>query len=275
MDDLSPDTGFLGLTLVGFNPVWEDIRGNLRRLDALVPAVLDAFPETDIMVLPEAFATGGSMSPSMTGFSGSSPILSWMSSASARFGCAIAGSVFLTDGQGADDAPRFNRFCFCSPEGWMRTYDKRHLYFGQEEESLSAGTVRSPFLYKGWKILPGICFDLRFPLWCRNSRTEPYDLYLNVANWPVARSKAADILLKARAVENASYAAICNRSGSDPLLGYDGHCMIVNYRGREKGRTCDVDGCPVVSATLGRQEMLRYRRAFPVLDRIDEFNIGL
>lgn len=257
----------LNLSLVGYGPEWENTEANLSRLEEISDALFSSadIPSPDILVFPEAFATGFSMSGDITQDYGSSGIVAWMKRMAARYGCAVAGSVYVT----YSGPERYNRFCFATPSGEVFSYDKRHLYFGSESESCRKGSARGTILWKGWKIMPGVCFDLRFPCWSRNTPADPYDLYLNVANWPASRRKAADVLLKARAIENSVYAAMCNRSGSDPLITYDGHSMIVNYRGRDRGTEKTVLGTPVVSAALGKEELMRYRRSFPVLYQAD------
>lgn len=267
MDNIS-DT--LNLALVSFSPVWEDIAGNLSRLDGIAGRIFSSGETggTDILVFPETFATGFSMTPEITQEYGGSGIVGWMKDTARMYGCAVAGSVYVSDGSSGRPV-RYNRFCFALPSGDVFSYDKRHLYFGQESGSCTVGESRRLFEWKGWKIMPGVCFDLRFPCWSRNSPASPYDLYLNVANWPSSRGKAADILLKARAIENAAYAAMCNRGGSDPLLDYDGKSRIVNYRGRDKGSVAEICGVPVTFASLAKPELERYRKAFPVLEHID------
>ena len=215
--------------LASFAPVWEAVNENLENSGSVVRGILHSsdIPDPDILVFPEAFATGVSMDESMSSPAVSGQILAWMKEVS------------------------------------RLAYDKRHLYFGQESMNFTPGASVRLFSYKGWKIMPGICFDMRFPIWSRNTPDDPYDLYLNVANWPASRRSAADILLKARAIENVSYAAICTRSGSDPLMAYDGQSSVVNHRGRVRSHTCDIQGTPVCFAVLDKSELVRYRQAFP------------
>ncbi len=81
--------------------------------------------------------------------------------------------------------------------------------------------------YLGWKICLQVCYDLRFPVFVRN--TENYDLILNVASWPSTRIDAWDTLLKARAIENQCYVFGLNRVGNDGnKLQYNGssHCFF-------------------------------------------------
>ena len=179
---------------------------------------------------------------------------------------AVTGSVPVAD----CGSRRYNRLFFTAPAGscgiiCREYYDKSHLFFGGEQENYVPGKERKVFEYKGWKILPGICFDLRFPECIRNSGENPYDIYLNVANWPTARNAAADILLKARSIENACWSVFCNRTGSDPLLDYSGNSAVIDYRGRSRGKRFAVCGVPVVYGELEKSPMLRFREGFPVL----------
>lgn len=252
--------------LASFAPVWEAVNENLENSGSVVRGILHSsdIPDPDILVFPEAFATGVSMDESMSSPAVSGQILAWMKEVSRLASCAVAGSVIVTE-----KGRRYNRFYFVEPSGAVSAYDKRHLYFGQESMNFTPGASVRLFSYKGWKIMPGICFDMRFPIWSRNTPDDPYDLYLNVANWPASRRSAADILLKARAIENVSYAAICTRSGSDPLMAYDGQSSVVNHRGRVRSHTCDIQGTPVCFAVLDKSELVRYRQAFPALNQRD------
>ena len=263
----------LNLALVEFSPEWENTVANLARLDAVTDAVfnLEGHGGPDILILPECFSTGFSMSPRIVEFPGSSRTLEWMKRMAALYDCAVAGSVPVWDKGGK----RFNRFYFVTPEGVIDTYDKRHLFFGGEGEIFTPGTYRTVLVYKGWKILPGICFDLRFPVWSRNNASSPYDLYINVANWPAARMREAGALLAARAIENVAYAAFCNRAGSDSLMEYSGGSAVVNHRGRTRSSVVEVCGTRVAMASLDMAEMLRFRASFPVLGRADNYKLDI
>lgn len=266
----------LDVALVEFSPVWEAPEANIA---ALTDIFYSLFSSADISVpelvlLPEFFAVGFTMNPDMAEPAGCPETLGWMKRMAAEYGCAIAGSVPV-----AESGRRFNRMFFVQPSGGpentgdcaevqVDTYDKAHLFFGGEDENYTPGTERKVFCFKGWRILPGICFDLRFPEWARNFRNTPYDIYLNVANWPVARNAAADILLKARSIENVCWSLFCNRTGSDSLLEYSGNSAVVDFRGRSRGKRTDVCGTPVVTARLDRATMGRFRENFPILGLI-------
>ncbi len=265
--------GTLALALVEFSADWEQNLHNLSRLDLLIEHLYRDLPEKypsfypDVLVLPEFFSTGFTMNPDCAEFPDASPTLSWMTRTAGLYDCAVAGSVPMR----LPDGERANRFYFVGQDGIIAQYDKRHLFLGGEDGNYTPGSQRVVFEYKGWRIMPGICFDLRFPVWMRNNPAEPYDLYLNVANWPSARKKVAEVLAEARAIENVCHVAFCNRSGKDVLLEYGGGSVVLNHRGRQKSADLDIDGTLVACASLDKAEMLRYRTSFPMLQSADEF----
>ena len=281
----------LNLMMLEFAPEWEAAKANLSRLDAIMERIFSlpscGYPGAsqggaaeegsmaaagfmpDIIMLPEFFSTGFSMNPCVAEYQDLSPSLGWMLRTAALYDCAVAGSIPVI----GPDGRRFNRFFFVTPEGVLGQYDKRHLFFGGEDASYTHGTDRVILEYKGWRILPGTCFDLRFPVWMRNDGNDPYDLYINVANWPAARRKAAEVLAAARAIENVCYVAFCNRAGHDPLLAYDGGSSVINHRGRVRSVSSRVMDTDVVYAVLDMAEMLRFRASFPILGLVDRHDL--
>lgn len=262
-------TDKLKVALVEFSPEWEKPEANMKALDGVIAGLFSgSVPDRpDMVVLPEFFSAGFTMNPEAAEPEETSATYAWMEKTALKYGCAVTGSVPVAD----CGSRRYNRLFFTAPAGsWdiicKEHYDKSHLFFGGEQENYVPGKERKVFEYKGWKILPGICFDLRFPEWSRNTASGPYDLYLNVANWPVARNAAAEILLKARSIENACWSVFCNRTGSDPLLDYSGNSAIIDFRGRSRGERFTVAGVPVVYGVLEKPPMLRFRKGFPVLD---------
>lgn len=273
---LDKTAGLLNIALCEFDPEWENVPANLSRLDAVMDEVFngsvrDGMPAPDIVVLPECFSTGFSMNPRIAEIPGHSRTVGWMQRAAGLYDCAIAGSVPVW----GRDARRYNRLFFVTPGGISGGYSKRHLFFGGETEAFTPGNSRTTVEYKGWRIMLGICFDLRFPAWCRNDMDNPYDLYINVANWPAARKRAAQSLIEARAIENAAYVAFCNRAGADALQNYAGGSAVMDFRGRPRFSSMRASGTDVIYASLDMAEMLRFRTAFPVLDRMDDFSIKL
>lgn len=239
-------------------------------LSAVESALATLPAGTDIVVLPELFSTGftddserlASLAERNTGVT-VDRIKEW----AAHTGAAFAGSYL------ASTHPRiYNRGFFIEPSGEETFYDKRHLFSLSRESTLFApGT--EPHLtvrFRGWNVALVVCYDLRFPVWCR-SRGWEYDLLLVVANWPKVRAYAWEHLLIARAIENQSYVAGANRGGTDAYGDYDGMSYIFDSRGMAIGvRPTDT---PFVVADLNGAALDSFRRSFPALDDADSFLI--
>lgn len=193
------------ITLVQTDLFWENREKNFQKISAAVRDI----DHTDLILLPEMFSSGFSMSPEKNYEVEPGIGLQWMQDLSAIKNCAVCGSIIVREGD-----KYYNRLYFVSENGNFETYDKKHLFtLAGEEKVYTAGQKKLITEYRGWKILPFVCYDLRFPVWCRN--TEEADLMLFVANWPERRAEAWKTLLKARAIENMCYVAGVNRVGKD------------------------------------------------------------
>jgi len=195
----------LKLTLLQADLIWESRKANLLLFDKLLADIT----ETDLILLPEMFSTGFSMKPKSLWDSPEGETFDWLKKKAEEKQAAISGSVIIKD-----EGHYYNRLYFVTPEGEYYTYDKKHLFtLAGEEKVYSSGKEKLTLEYKGWKITPLICYDLRFPVWCRNA--EHSDLMYFVANWPERRAMPWSSLLKARAIENMCYVAGLNRVGDD------------------------------------------------------------
>lgn len=234
----------------------------------LVQKIAQAAVDADLVVLPEMFLTGFSMAPETAAEAGDTEVIQWLLELSERYSVALCGSIAVC----AQDEYR-NRFLFVTPEGKLTRYDKRHLFtMGDEDKHYQAGESRVLIRYRGWRILPTVCYDLRFPVWCRN-RNE-YDLMICVANWPAARREAWRTLLQARAIENQSYVIGVNRIGTDGRgLEYSGDSLVVNF----KGELLE-DSAPnqphLGRATLSLDALEAFKEKFPVWADADMFSLS-
>lgn len=185
-----------------------------------------------------------------------------------RIGKAVAGSIIVKNASGT-----FNRFVFIKPDGTIEFYDKRHLFSYSGENNLySAGHERIIIEYKGVRIMPLICYDLRFPVWSRNQQN--YDAAIYVASWPESRIRAWDALLCARAIENQCYVLGINRVGSDPTAHYNGHSIALDYLGQELASLPEnKEG--VIFADLDIEALNNYRNKFRVWQDADEFIVSI
>jgi omega-amidase len=185
---------------------WSDPARNREHLQSLVTSAVAGF---DLVVFPETFTTGFLGDTDLPGEDMQGETVGWMKEMAAAKDCAVSGSaVIVVDGH------RYNRLLFVTPDGEVTHYDKRHLFaFGGEDQKYTAGTDRVITEFRGWRINLQICYDLRFPTWCRNRND--YDLMLMVANWPSRRVNHWLSLLEARAIENQSWVIAVNRVGKD------------------------------------------------------------
>lgn len=195
----------LKVTLVQAILHWEDKESNFKNFESLISSIVD----TDLIVLPEMFTTGFSMQPQNHFEKSQGEGLQWMQRMASQTNAAICGSIIVES-----EGLFYNRFYFVYPDGDYKHYDKKHLFsFAGEEKVYTAGNAHLEVSYKGWKINPFVCYDLRFPVWCRNKNESHIMLF--VANWPERRSEAWKSLLKARAIENMCYVVGVNRVGND------------------------------------------------------------
>jgi predicted amidohydrolase len=213
----------LNTTIIQADLTWENPAINLAHFDKELVAL---YGKTDLAVLPEMFTTGFSMKPQ--GLASGEEILSWLKEHATQGNFAIYGSVMFKE-----EAVFVNKGIFMRPDGTYDTYNKRHTFtLAGEHEIYARGTAPVIATYKGWKFNLQICYDLRFPVFARNTRD--YDVLLYVANWPVPRVNAWDALLKARAIENMCYCIGVNRVGTDGNgMDYSGHSQVYDVLGHE------------------------------------------
>lgn len=221
----------LNIVAIQAKLTWENPAINLLFFEQKI-AQLDS--GTDLIVLPEMFSTGFTMQPASIAQTMKGSTVLWMIATARANNVAIVGSIVVQENN-----QYFNRAIFVHPNGLIDTYDKRHLFSLAGEDTLyTSGSKRLIVHFKGWRICPLICYDLRFPVWSRN--TNNYDLLLFMANWPITRIDAWDTLLKARAIENMSYCIGVNRIGEDANgYQYNGHTIAYDFLGEEIASTSE------------------------------------
>ncbi len=209
----------LNVCLVQADLVWEEIDANLEMMDRMLE---QAPPGTDLVVLPETFPTGFTMQSDLFAEGADGKALAWMQKIAREKEIHITGSLIVRDKQKI-----YNRLYWVSPQGLEDHYDKRHLFrLGREDEHFIPGNTRKVVTLGEFRILPQICYDLRFPVFSRNQGD--YDVLLNVANWPAHRQQVWDVLTRARAIENQCYFLGVNRAGTDGMgtVHTGGTCTI-------------------------------------------------
>ncbi|MDR0686025.1 MAG: nitrilase family protein [Dysgonamonadaceae bacterium] len=257
----------LRICLVQSHLVWEDKPANLAHYGGLLR---DIAGEADLVVLPEMYATGFVTKNLELAESEDGEIMTLARRWARDYGFAVCGSFLVRDASGK----LYNRGFFITSEGEAYFADKRHLFrMGEENLNFTAGDKIYPIIrYKGWNIRLIVCYDLRFPVWCRN-RDNEYDLLVCTANWPLFRIDTWDTLLKARALENECYVCGVSRVGDDGL-GYPhpGHSVVVDFRGKIIARAED-DRTSVVTCEIRKAALDTFRRKFPAWLDADDFRI--
>ena len=213
----------LHIALIQSTLHWESPEDNLTMFEEKIAAVSS---DCDLVILPEMFSTGFTMTPNNMDISMGQKTVEWMQRMAQRKNIALVGSIVFNE-----NGKNYNRLFFVFPSGEYRSYDKRHTFtLAGEHEVYESGNTKLIVEFKGFKICPLICYDLRFPVWSRN--VENYDLLIYVANWPKPRIDAWDTLLRARAIENMAYCIGVNRIGKDEQgYEYSGHSAVYDVLG--------------------------------------------
>lgn len=252
----------LNVALVQTTLAWENPKANRIHIEDKVSSIT-----ADLIVLPEMFSSGFTMNASEVAETMDGETITWLKTLSKTKNAAIVGSLVITENDNY-----YNRLVFVEPNGELTTYDKRHTFtLAGEHKVYTAGSEKIIIDYKGFKICPLVCYDLRFPVWARN--TEDYDILIYVANWPKVRIAAWDTLLKARAIENMAYSIGVNRVGLDGNnYEYSGHSAAYDVLGHR------MDSIPenteiVEVIALEKSHITKYRERLGFLKDRDNFSL--
>ncbi|MVO09819.1 nitrilase family protein [Flavobacterium sp. TP390] len=243
--------------------IWQQPENNRNLIEKYLHTCKETF---DLLILPEMFTTGFTMTPSEIAESMNGITIQWLKNLAREKKIAVTGSLIIKEQE-----QFYNRLVFIFPDGTLEWYDKRHLFsLAGEEKVYTKGKEKRIIEYKDWKICPLICYDLRFPVFSRN--VEAYDLLIYVANWPKPRINAWNALLKARAIENMVYTVGVNRIGTDANeLEYTGSSQVVDYLGNEILNAQDKQGIFVVQ--IDKEDMLETRKKLNFLNDRDVFQL--
>ncbi|MAX05661.1 MAG: amidohydrolase [Flavobacteriales bacterium] len=214
----------LNISLIQSDISWKDINKNLSHFSALISRI----EKTDVILLPEMFNTAFCPASNHLAETMNGRTLNWMKEVAQKRACAICGSLMIQE-----NGKVYNRLIWISRDGDISIYNKRHLFsLAKEHKNITKGEERLIIEIDGWRILPLICYDLRFPVFSRND--VDYDILIYLANWPTKRVDAWDTLLKARAIENQCYTIGLNRIGKDgDGIPFNGHSKIFGAFGKE------------------------------------------
>jgi omega-amidase len=253
----------LKITLLQAYLFWENIDKNLQNLSLKLSFIRE---KTDLIVLPEMFNTGFTMNINVAEEVGGKT-MQWMKDHAKRFNAVVTGSLIIKE-----NGKFYNRLIWMKPDGSYEKYDKKHLFaMAGEEKVFTAGKKRILLELNGWKIMPAICYDLRFPVWLRNHK-EHYDLLLLVANWPEKRAHHWRTLIPARAVENQSYIIALNRVGHDGNeIYYSGDTTCIDPQGKVIYYKRDEED--TYTFTIYKSEVINTRQELPFLNDSDDFSL--
>ena len=251
------------VTLIQSPLIWESPKENRNYFEEKINSIS---VNTDLIVLPEMFTTGFTMSPGNVAETMQGETITWLKALAKAKNSAITGSLVIEDNNNF-----YNRMLFVFPSGEIQFYDKKHLFtLAGEDKVYTSGTQKVIVNYLDWKICLQVCYDLRFPVFSRNS--EDYDLIIYVASWPKIRINAWDTLLKARAIENMSYAIGVNRIGEDDNgYQYTGHSQVVDYLGEYVVEPNESENS--ITVELDKQKMMLTRQKLGFLNDRDDFQI--
>ena len=254
------NTKEMKVTIIQQNIVWNNVAANLKEMARLIKKAEKA----DIYLFPEMCSTGFCMQPQGVAEPVDGPTVQQFRLWAKEYDAAIAGTVMTRE----SDAVYRNRMYFVTPDGAVRYYDKCHLFeYSGEDKVYTPGDKKVIWEWRGVRVRPVICYDIRFPIFLHNKGD--YDMLLISANFPESRMLAWDTLIRARAIENQCYVAASNRVGSDGFGTYVGHSVILNPYGQEIAR-CRSRYQGSATAGLEWEMMERLRRNFPVLENDKE-----
>ncbi|MFY0631956.1 MAG: nitrilase family protein [Flavobacteriaceae bacterium] len=254
----------LKVAAVQANLTWENPQENLNSFKRKIQQLES---DIDLVVLPEMFSTGFTMKPVVVAETMEEKTVQWMIDLATSRNIAIVGSVVIKE-----SGNFHNRAIFVHPTGKIETYDKRHSFsLAGEDEAYTSGIEKLVVDYKGWKICPLICYDLRFPVWSRYNND--YDALLYMANWPKPRILAWDSLLRARAIENITYCIGVNRVGED-ANGYEyiGHTSGFDYLGEKIADTKEGEE-DICYVTFDKSKLDETRKKLNFLNDRDRFEV--
>lgn len=261
----------LNITIIQSDLYWEDVNKNLSQFDLLLGQLSSA---TDLVVLPEMFNTGFSMSPIDIAESMEGNTIEWMRQKSSQINTVIIGSLAILD-----NGMYYNRLIWMRPDGTYSFYNKRHLFrMGNEQHHFVQGEERLIVDLQGWKICPLVCYDLRFPVWSKNHYSEKnyeYDMLIYIANWPAARAAVFKNLLVARALENLCYVVGVNRIGADGNgIAHQGDSTVIDFKGNHL-LNLSAQHIGLSTVQINRTDLENFRNKFQVGPDWDHFEITL
>ena len=252
----------INIAIVQTSINWEDAQGNLDKYDNIINSIN---PEVDIIFFPEMFNTGFSMNVTKIAEKMDGNTISWLRRVALTKNISVVASLAIEENKNF-----YNRLVWIFSNGEITFYDKRHTFtLAGESKVYTKGKAKTIIEYKGWKFLPQICYDLRFPVWSRND--SDYDVVFYLANWPTPRISHWKNLLVSRAIENMSYCIGVNIVGSDPENQYNGHSSIIDPNGKHCVEMIEDE--TIIYYQLNKTKIIDIRNSLNFLNDKDDFTL--
>ena len=260
----------LNIVLLQSDIFWEDAEKNLAHFSGMVNEIRGP---VDLVILPEMFSTGFTTNTGKCAETMDGPSMHFLKETARTKDCIVAGSLLICEG-----TDFYNRLVCMFPDGTLRTYDKRHLFRLTEEYKVMNSGSKKIIVQKGdWHFLPLVCYDLRFPVWSRNSYRNgkhEYDFIVYPSNWPRSREYVWKTFLVARAIENQAYVIGVNRIGTDGFgTRHAGNSLVVDPKGMIIAEAGDKE--EILHAVLSMEELNLYRESFKIGLDWDRFTIEI
>ncbi len=258
------------VTLIQSPIHWENPAANREMFEKKINQITEP---TEIVVLPEMFNTGFTMEPSTCAEPHQGESFQWMKRIAQEKNVVLTGSLATEE-----NGKYYNRLIWMQPDGKYYQYNKKHLFtFAGEDKNYTPGEEKMIVEYKGWKFLLLICYDMRFPVWCKNNYSQEkgfdYDCIINVANWPAPRSHAWRILLMARAIENVAYVIGVNRIGKDDRgIDHSGDSALISPTGDNFSNIMPSEQ-KVETIPMPKCQLDDFRKKFRVANDWDQFKL--
>ena len=255
-----------------------EVDSNLERAEALVKAA--AGDGAELVVLPEKWALLG---PGEVIAGGAEPLDGPIVTAAEGWASELgvhlcAGSVPEDPGDGGKP---YNTSVLIDPDGEITaTYRKLHMFDVEvegteyrESEHERAGSELATATAGELELGLTVCYDLRFPELFRILALRGATAFTVPAAFTAVTGRAHwELLLRARAVENAAFVIAAGQVGtSEPHYESWGHSMIVDPWGRILAELGDGEG--YACADLDLAELERVRESLPALAnrRVDAY----
>jgi len=248
------------IALCQYDIKWEDKEANKRRIEDLLGNCRCA-KEIDWLVFSEMTLTGFTMNT----------VVSELTDEDHAFFSGLAAENNINISYGGVEKGYNNLITLNRKGHRVNTYSKIHLYaFGGEDKHYSPGDRQEVFELDGLRVMPAVCFDLRFPYLFWN-KAPMVDAFVVIAAWPMRRAEQWMALLRARAIENQAYCIGVDRLGVEGKIEYSGNSMCYDPLGKVVLDCGTAEGIFFAEAPVDKALVAKARDRFPFIGERKNF----